>query len=111
MSNPRPKETLIKYFCRLLYCETARISIDHNKMYLIIGYKKNSIQVFNFWKEHVVASGVTEKELIASAKEYKRTDDLMLRDYLQLPVVLKRKGTKSYTHAVKQCHGLWRDKE
>ncbi len=84
---------------QLIECDTARIS-KYDKMYLIIGFNRNTkndpgqwIQQFNdgtqtekdwnYVQEKVVASGKTEDELIESAKEYARLCTITMTEYLQ----------------------------
>jgi len=87
---------LNRYFCKLLACDKARISIFPGKMYLIIGFKKNTKDdTISFWTkngkridfkyldEKVVASGKNEKELIASAKHYKKLCGMAMMEFLK----------------------------
>jgi hypothetical protein len=70
---------------KFVKCDTARISKPFEKMYLIIGFNRNTkddegvwvnndnkIIDFDYMQEYVVASGHTKKELIESTKEYQR---------------------------------------
>lgn len=72
-------------FCKMLECDTARISKFPKRMFLIIGWQRKSEgrwlrngvpQTFEYVEEKVVASGKTEEELLTSAKEYKRLLEL-----------------------------------
>lgn len=77
---------LPNYFKEMFSCESARISNPlGDKMFLIIGFKRNTSDDGGVWRdekgeaknwdyinETVIASGKTERELIRSAKEYKR---------------------------------------
>lgn len=76
--------------------DTARISKPCDKMYLIIGFNRNTkddecICVnqdnqridFDYVQESVVASGYTKKELIKSTKEYQRLCGITWKQYFQ----------------------------
>lgn len=66
-------------------CDTVRISKPLDTIFLVIGFKKNTVDDkvtqcykdgvpfhFEYYEEKVVASGIDEKSLIQSAKEYKK---------------------------------------
>lgn len=71
------------YFRRMFRCDTARIIRFPRKMFLVIGFDwntrrdagqwvKNGKPIhFNYVRETVIASGRTDKELLASARHYK----------------------------------------
>lgn len=77
-------EELIAECREIIECDTARISKPDKRMFLIIGFRKNTKNDegewiknnkridFDYVKESVVASGETAQELIESAREYKR---------------------------------------
>lgn len=92
MSNGR----LLKKFCELLECDTARIVRPANdKLFLIIGWKrstkddtgqwfKNGEPVdFEYTKETTVASGRNLEELITEAKKYKRICGMTWEQYFR----------------------------
>ena len=75
-------------------CDTARISKPCDKMYLIIGFNRNTKDDEGVWvnqnnqridfdyvQESVVASGHTKKELIESTKEYQRLCGITWEQY------------------------------
>ena len=77
-------------------CDTCRISTPSRKMFLIIGFVRNTGQDEGFWvneegekkdwdyvQEQVIASGETEEELKASVLEYVRLSDMTMADYLK----------------------------
>lgn len=85
---------ILRRFKRMLGCDTARISKPLDKMFLIIGWKRHTREWkdhawykngerfdFEYTEEHCIASGRTMKELLASAKEYKRLQGLSWADY------------------------------
>ena len=86
--------SLIKYFRRMFDCDTVRISQPIKIMFLIIGHKRNTKDDpgqwirdgepfdFDYTAEKTIASGKTKKELIASAKEYKRLCGITTKEYL-----------------------------
>jgi len=74
---------LVKECIKYVKCDTARISKTCDKMFLIIGFNRNTKDNKGVWinqdnqridfdyvEELVVASGHTKKELIKSTKEY-----------------------------------------
>jgi len=88
-------DRLIKECTEHIRCDTARISKICGKMYLIIGFNKNTkddtgTQIANednervdydYVRESVVASGHTEDELINSAKEYGELSNMSWEQY------------------------------
>lgn len=77
-------------------CDTARISKPLDKMFLIIGFNRNTKDDEGVWvnqenqridfdyvQESVVANGKTKKELIESAKEYQRICGITWEQYFQ----------------------------
>jgi hypothetical protein len=91
-------EQIIKECRKIIKCDTALISKPLRKMYLIIGFNRNtkdndsgSVWVnqdgnridFDYIQESVVASGNTPKELIESAKKYKRLCGITWEQYFK----------------------------
>ena len=87
---------LLNKFKKIFKCDSVRILQPSNKMFLIIGYKKNTkddiyvwytqngrLKNFDYIEEKVIASGHNEKELLISAKEYKRLCNINMLDYLK----------------------------
>lgn len=87
---------LLKRCREIVECDTARISrpLVDGRMYLIIGFNRNTKddsgqyvdengvrKDFDYIKESIVASGFTEDELIASAKEYVKIQGMTWEDY------------------------------
>jgi hypothetical protein len=76
-------------------CDTARVLKPQHKMYLIIGFNRNtkdgdSVRFLNreqvdydYVHEVTVASGDTEEELIASTKEYTRLCELTWEEHFE----------------------------
>ena len=87
--------SLIQECRKHIRCDTARISKICGKMYLIIGFNRNTKddtgnQIvnednervdFDYIRESVVASGDTEEELINSAKEYGELSNMTWEQY------------------------------
>jgi hypothetical protein len=75
---------LIKRFIRMFKCDTARIFRFPGRIFLILGWNRNTKQDagqwikngepidFNYVQETVVASGSNEASLVKSAKVYKK---------------------------------------
>ncbi|MEY2512029.1 MAG: hypothetical protein QOE26_2792 [Verrucomicrobiota bacterium] len=93
---------LIARFIKMLKCDTARISrpLARGKMFLIIGWHRNTKSTagqhwmkdgkpfhFNYVEEQCVASGLTVKDLVASAQHYK-----WLRGKTWIDLLTTRKG-------------------
>lgn len=71
-------------FIDLIGCDTARILKPGGRMFLLVGYKRNTANSpdggawfkngqrmdFDYTEEHTVASGETVEELMRSAKDY-----------------------------------------
>jgi hypothetical protein len=93
---------IVKQVSKMLGCDTCRVAnYGFGSIYLIVGrycntakdreknpaagqWYRNGVPVdFDYVAETVVASGNTEKELVASAKEYKRLRDLTMEEYLK----------------------------
>lgn len=84
-----------RVFIDLLGCDTARISEAGGKKYLIIGtnqntkddpgqWVKNGMPIdFDYVSEKIVASGITESELLESAREYKRLSGMTWEEYFR----------------------------
>jgi hypothetical protein len=76
-------------------CDTARISKPQHRMYLIIGFIRNTkddnivnlingkLEDVDYVHEMTVASGETEEELIESAKMYQRLCHITWEEYLE----------------------------
>lgn len=89
-------------FKRLFKCDSARVVTYGKRSFLIIGHRRNTRQDngqwckdgvpidFDYLSETVVASGDTEKQLLASAREYRRLSKLTMAQYLKKE--LGRKG-------------------
>jgi hypothetical protein len=85
--------TLRKYK-QMFKCDAVRIASYSGKMFLVIGWNRNTQQDtgqwtngkvpihFDYLVERVVANGRTKAELLASAKEYQRVSKLSPFDYL-----------------------------
>jgi len=81
----------------MLCCDEFRIVKFPDKMFLIIGdwhdtrtdanggqWEHNGVPIhFKYLAERVVASGKNEKELFASAREYKRIEGMTAEQYLK----------------------------
>lgn len=89
-------DKLAKECMKHVKCDTARISKPCDKMYLIIGFNRNTKDDEGVWvnqdnqridfdyvQESVVASGHTKKELIESTKEYQRLCGITWEQYFQ----------------------------
>lgn len=89
-------DKLAKECMKYVKCDTARISKPYDKMYLIIGFNRNTKNDEGVWvnqdnqridfdyvQESVVASGNTKKELIESTKEYQRLCGITWEQYFQ----------------------------
>jgi hypothetical protein len=93
------QEQLIRMFIKMFNCDTARISTPCGKLFLIIGWNRNTKDDpgqwlkdgkpfnFDYVKEKVIASGETEAELIESAKEYKRLSKMTWPEYFSMASV------------------------
>lgn len=81
---------------KYIKADTARISRPLERMYLIIGFHKNTRENFKSWieqngervdydyvEEHIVASGRTRSTLIDSVKEYQRLCELKMEEYIK----------------------------
>ena len=93
MNNPN--ERLVRRCREIIDCDTARISTPAGKMFLVIGFNRNTKDDegqwikdgapydFDYVAEQTVASGETEEELLASAREYKRLCGMTMEEYLR----------------------------
>jgi len=84
---------LIKKCRKIVKCDTARISKPLDRMFFIIGFKRNTKddpgqftkngQPYDFYymQENVIASGNTEEELIENVKEYQRLCGITWEQY------------------------------
>jgi hypothetical protein len=95
----------------MFQCDEFRIAKYSGKMFLILGWRRNTSQDeerwvrvnssfrdgqpvdFNYLREKVIASGHTEAELFKSAKEYKRISGMSMVEYLQ-ELIGDRHGSK-----------------
>lgn len=84
--------------CRLIVgSDTARISKPLDRMFLIIGYNRDTREDkgshfinengdrfdFKYVAERVIANGYTIEELIKNTKEYARLSKMTMEEYLQ----------------------------
>jgi len=81
--------------CKIIGCDVGRITTPTGKMYFIAGYNRNTkddsgqfykdgkLYDFDYVHEQVVASGMTEDELIKSCEEYHRICGLTMEEYLK----------------------------
>lgn len=90
-------ENLNLYFRKMFCCDSSRISNPMgDMMFLIIGNKRNTKDDAGFWcdehgniknwdyiNESVIASGKTIKELIKSAKKYKKLLGMSWGEHLE----------------------------
>ena len=90
--------------CReIIECDTARISKPLDRMFLIIGFNRNTKENktsrwerngkpfhFDYVEEKIIASGNTEKELIESVKEYKRLGSISWEEFLKQELTVPR---------------------
>lgn len=94
-ANSESIDNIIAKCRKIIKCDTARISQPTNRMYLIIGFNRNTAddegqwvkngEPFNFdyVQESVVASGDTDEELIQSAIEYNRLCGITWEQYFK----------------------------
>ena len=88
------EKQLIKECRKIIKCDKARISKPLGRMFLIIGFKRNTKDDegqymkngkpydFDYIDESVVANGNTPEELIADTKEYARLCSMTMEEYL-----------------------------
>jgi hypothetical protein len=88
---------------RMFNCDAFRIVTFPGRMYLILGWKRNTKDDpgqwtkngepfdFDYLKEKVVASGRNEAALLKSAKEYKRISGMTSMQYLEELIAKKGK--------------------
>lgn len=89
-------DEIAKECLRYVKADTARICKPLGKMYLIIGFHKNTRDDSGIWigqngeridfdyvQESVVASGRTRVELLKSVKEYGRLCGLSMEEYFK----------------------------
>ena len=84
--------------CRLIVgSDTARISKPLDRMFLIIGYNRDTKEDkgshfinennerfdFKYVVEQVIANGYTVEELISNTKEYVRLSNMTMEEYLK----------------------------
>lgn len=95
--NEMKTTELIKECRKIVKCDYARISKPLNRMYLIIGFKKNTKddpnsyftdqdgtrKDFNYYDTRTIASGNTPEELIANVKEYQRLCGITWEQYFK----------------------------
>lgn len=84
MNIPDPAQ-----FVQLFGCDTARITCPCKTLFLIIGHNRRSTGQwtrngepfeFDYIQEKVAASGKTEKDLMVSAKRYKKLAAMQPKD-------------------------------
>ena len=87
------EDKLISKCKKIVKCDTARISKPMGKMFLIIGFNRNTKDDesqwmkngepidFDYVQESVVASGNTEEELLASTRKYQRLCGITWEQY------------------------------
>ena len=88
-------EEILKECKKIIKCDTARISKPLGRMFLIIGFNRNTKDDegqwtkngkpfdFDYVDEKCVASGNTSEELIADAKEYQRLCGISWEQYFK----------------------------
>ena len=89
-------DNLIAKCKEIIEFDTARIIKPIDKMFLIIGFNRNTknddgqkwlfndeTKDFDYVQESVIASGCTEEELINSVKEYKRLCGMSWEEYFE----------------------------
>lgn len=93
--NEDPLDLLVMQCREIIECDTARISSPLGKMFLVIGFNRNTKDDERQWMkdgepydfyyvaEKTVASGETEDELLASVREYKRLCDMNMEEYMR----------------------------
>jgi len=95
-ASPAATKTLDGYK-KMFRCDEARIIRFETKMFLVLGWSRSTRDDgaaqwhnqdgepihFKYFAEEVVASGATERELLASAKEYKRISKMSAEEYLE----------------------------
>jgi hypothetical protein len=87
---------LVDRYIRMFGCDTARILTVAGTRFLLIGKKRNTAQDsqskwfrngdpfdFDYIEEKVIASGKTLRDLLASAKKYKRLCGMTTLEYLR----------------------------
>lgn len=102
----------------LINCDQVRVSKCPDKMFLIVGFNRNTSQDKEAWydqngvrkdwdyvDEKVVASGATVDELIASAERYVRLSSMTVADFLRQPSndglrALDRNNTSNYVKTI-----------
>lgn len=95
-------------------CDCGRISNPCNTLFFIAGFNRNTktereqhpdegqwyrdgVPIdFDYVEEHVVASGASPEELLASVKEYIRLNSMKMEDYLA-ELGAKKQGIKHET--------------
>lgn len=96
ITQEKPKyDRKVQKFIKMFQCDSARISDINGKLFLIIGHKRNTkddpgqwidekgeIRHWDYLLEQVVASGKSAKELMASAKQYKKFCGMTMGEYL-----------------------------
>jgi hypothetical protein len=94
--------SMIDTFKEQFKCDTARISVASRKMYLIIGWNRNTKDIPGQWYEFVngksiprdldyieektIASGYTATELIESANEYEKLSVMTWEQFFNDPL-------------------------
>lgn len=105
----KENKKLVDFFKEMFDCEFARLSQPTDKIFLIIGEKRNTKEDHKDsptqWKEYVqeqwiprdweyvnekvIASGNTIEELIKSAEKYKKISKMTMEEYLESETFLK----------------------
>jgi len=108
MTDEDKLSTIAKECMKYVTCDTARISKPLDKMFLIIGFNRNTKDDvgictyinnmqrvdYDYVYEKCVASGKTKKELIESTKEYQRLRNFSTEEYINEFHIHKTDDTK-----------------
>ena len=88
-------ERLVRRFVRMFKCDAARITSPYGTHFLVLGWNERSEGQwqdqdgkpvnFDYTREQVVASGKTARELVASAKHYKKVCGMTWEECLRAP--------------------------
>jgi hypothetical protein len=105
------QQRLVRRFIRMFKCDTARITSPCDTHFLVLGWNERSEgqwhdqdgkpKNFDYVREEVVASGKTVKELIASAKHYKKLLGMKWSDYFR-----EELGARKEVVEALEAHGL-----
>lgn len=115
----RCMNTMVRRFIKMFKCDTARITMACDTIYLILGWNKNTKTEresgrdtsqwykdgvpcdFDYVHEQVVAHGKTYDELLADAKHYKELCKMKWSDYFK-----KELGASKKTVDALKAQGL-----